>query len=396
MTSKKKLLLVSISYLVSENRKRLEDLAGFFEVTCVTSNPKGKEVFNRPAESFNQETEVKTECKLIYAKERPAKQKHTRFYYQGLKQVFREGDYDLILVENEPWGIYRWQTWRWKKKYCPKALFGEFSWENFERKGIKGIILRQIYRLAVATQDFVVCGSQATKQIWKKAGQVEENILVAPQIGVDLEHFFAVDSDQQKQLRLSQSLPEKEWIVGYCGRLVSEKGIEDLIEAMRLIHQKLPQAPICLALMGDGVLRSQLQKMANEVTWLKILPPRPHFEVDQFLKALDLFVLPSRMSQLWQEQFGHVLIESMACKILTLGANTGAIPEVISKAEFVFEPNSPRELADKIWHYYEQLEDREKAATWQYEYVKTHFSHQKVAEIYHQYWLVRFESLKQA
>ena len=55
----------------------------------------------------------------------------------------------------------------------------------------------------------------------------------------------------------------------------------------------------------------------------------PHTDIHRLHSAADIFVLPSIPTHLWQEQFGIVLIESMACGVPVVAARSGSIPEVI-------------------------------------------------------------------
>lgn len=47
---------------------------------------------------------------------------------------------------------------------------------------------------------------------------------------------------------------------------------------------------------------------------------------------MDLFVLPSRTTASWKEQFGRVLIEAMASSVAVIGSSSGEIPSVIGDA----------------------------------------------------------------
>ena len=55
-------------------------------------------------------------------------------------------------------------------------------------------------------------------------------------------------------------------------------------------------------------------------------------------------MLPSVSRSNWKEQFGRVLIEAMACDVITIGAQTGAIPEVIGDAGLTFTEGNVEEL----------------------------------------------------
>ncbi|MEK7773281.1 MAG: glycosyltransferase family 4 protein, partial [Deltaproteobacteria bacterium] len=62
----------------------------------------------------------------------------------------------------------------------------------------------------------------------------------------------------------------------------------------------------------------------------------------------DVVVLPSYPAMTWQEQFGMVLVEAMACAKCVIGSATGSIPEVIGDAGMTFTPGNFFEFAERI------------------------------------------------
>jgi glycosyltransferase involved in cell wall biosynthesis len=62
----------------------------------------------------------------------------------------------------------------------------------------------------------------------------------------------------------------------------------------------------------------------------------------------DIFVLPSRPALKVAEQFGYVLVESMASQKPVLTTSVGSIPTVVSDAAIVIPPNDSAALAREI------------------------------------------------
>ena len=58
----------------------------------------------------------------------------------------------------------------------------------------------------------------------------------------------------------------------------------------------------------------------------------------------DLVVLPS----IYEEQYGRVIQESVACGSLVIGSRVGAIPEIIKDNDLLFENSNSSELSYKI------------------------------------------------
>ncbi|GEP44587.1 glycosyltransferase [Brevifollis gellanilyticus] len=328
-----RLLIISHTYAATENRKKIQALAAHFDVVCVTSALESHLILGRAASDFDDDGDAATRTYELVRCQRNTPNE-TRFYYRGLSKVMQSGRLDVILVENEPWSVVCLQARLLKSLHQPHALFGVFTWENVERTGLKGWILDKVYRFAAATTDFFIAGSQRTAAILTSRGMPLEKILVAGQLGVDLASHSPAHGDEREALRGGQGLPEKAFVVGYCGRWVEAKGLHELVSAcdgMKAVH---------LALLGAGPLHPWLEEQARTRPWMHLLGARPHAEVPDFLRCLDVFVLASKPyhkdGENWEEQFGHVLIEAMACQVATVGSSSGAIPEVVGEPEVVF------------------------------------------------------------
>jgi glycosyltransferase involved in cell wall biosynthesis len=339
------LLLISHACAALENRKKLQALAAHFDLVCVTSTIEQRIVLGRPSSDFDNDSDEPARNYQLIRLPRRGKT-DTTFRYGGLAAVMRSRRFDVVLVENEPWAVVCWQARLWKALLQRDALFGEFTWENVERPGWKGFILAAIYRAMTVTTDFIIAGNQAAARLVQKRGARKENVLVAPQFGVDLDNHQPASLSERDELRKTQGLSTDTFIVGYCGRLTEEKGVRDLLQAcdeLQTVH---------LAILGSGKLETWLKEQQQTRPWLHLLPPRPHFEIPAFLRCLDVFVLASKpvrtMELSWEEQFGHVLIEAMACGVTTLGSSSGAIPEVIGHDEAIFPHGDAKALAERI------------------------------------------------
>jgi glycosyltransferase involved in cell wall biosynthesis len=342
---KPSLLLISHACAALENRKKLQALAAHFELVCVTSTIEQRIILGRPSSDFDNESdEPSRQYKLIRLPRRG--NSDTTCSYAGLADVMRSRRFDVILVENEPWAVICWQSRLWKALLQRDALFGEFTWENVERPSWKGVVLAAIYHAMTMTTDFIIAGNQAAARLVQKRGARQEHVHVAPQFGVDLTNHQPASPLERKQLRESQNLPMDAFIVGYCGRLTEEKGLRELLQACDELQN------VHLAILGSGKLEPWLKEQRQSRPWLHLLPPRPHFEIPAFLRCLDVFVLASKpvrtMEVCWEEQFGHVLIEAMACGVITLGSSSGAIPGVIGNDNAIFPHGDAKTLADRI------------------------------------------------
>ena len=130
------------------------------------------------------------------------------------------------------------------------------------------------------------------------------------------------------------SVEEDDFIVGFAGRIVAEKGWRDIAAAV----VGLPES-FKLVLAGSDHDSVALEKMLNDprlrgrVAYVGLLE---RDELWRFYAALNCLVLPSRTTPSWKEQFGGVLADAMAVGLPVVGSSSGAIPEVIGSAGLVF------------------------------------------------------------
>jgi glycosyltransferase involved in cell wall biosynthesis len=117
-----------------------------------------------------------------------------------------------------------------------------------------------------------------------------------------------------------------------------------------------------------------------------MLSSRPHFEIPVFMQSLDLFILPSKPirepGNVWEEQFGRVLIEAMACGVPAIGSDSGAIPEVVGESMGIFRHGSADSIYDKLSALLQAPEALAAMVSRQQEPVRQLYSHQAVARIY--------------
>ena len=137
-----------------------------------------------------------------------------------------------------------------------------------------------------------------------------------------------------------------EHIVGFVGRFVPEKGLAWLLAAMR----RLPPQVHCL-LIGNGPLRgeielwSELPSLAGRIHLRDTMAPE---ELVQYLNCMDALAIPSLTTVHWKEQFGRVIAEAMACGVPVVGADSGAIPEVVDSAGLIVPEGDVSTLAETL------------------------------------------------
>jgi glycosyltransferase involved in cell wall biosynthesis len=268
-------------------------------------------------------------------------------YYPGLGRVVREIQPDIVHIDEEPYNLATFQaTWAARRIGARTVIF---TWQNLQRRYPPPFGWMESYVLAHTHT--LLSGNAEGVDVWRAKGY-QGPIELIPQFGVDPAIYSRIlrpsrPSKPSVVLRRSSRRPsQNQMVIGYIGRLVPEKGIDVLLEAVAQL-----QGPWELRILGSGPERDRLEKMAQ---WLGILPrisfdlPIPSTQLPYYYSGLDVLVLPSRTRPNWKEQFGRVLIEAMACQVVVIGARCGAIPEVIGEAGLTFAEGDPADLRAQL------------------------------------------------
>lgn len=146
-----------------------------------------------------------------------------------------------------------------------------------------------------------------------------------------LVHYIGVDTKL-----FSPSQGERESTVLFVGRLADRKGAEFLIRAMVEVQKENPAAE--LVLIGDGVLRADLEKLASSsLRRYRFLGVQPHHVVREWLDRASVFCAPSIRGRSGEEEaFGMVFAEAQAMEKPVVSFATGGIPEAVLHGETGF------------------------------------------------------------
>ena len=135
--------------------------------------------------------------------------------------------------------------------------------------------------------------------------------------GVDTAKFAPTTPAEKQQARAALSLPEAP-VALYSGRLASEKQVDVLLSVWPAVRAAHPEAT--LLVLGDGSEAARLRRLAS---------PGVRFigrvdDVTPFLRAADLFVLPSAT-----EGLSNALLEAMAAGLPPIATAVGGAPDLI-------------------------------------------------------------------
>lgn len=240
-------------------------------------------------------------------------------FYPTIGRLLDEVRPDLFHIDEEAYNLATFHAARAAVRRGIPFLF--FTWQNILRRYPPPFrwMEQWVYRHAA----HAIAGNHAASGVLREKGYRGPRTVI-PQFGVELALFPF----------LPPARPAGEpLVIGYAGRLVEEKGLHVLLEALGGL-----EGAWRAELRGSGPAQAALEARARQrglAERVRVLPPLPSTEMGQFYRAVDLFVLPSLTRPNWKEQFGRVLIEAMASGCVVVGSDSGEIPGVIGEAGVV-------------------------------------------------------------
>lgn len=266
----------------------------------------------------------------------------TLYFYPGVRTVFETFQPNIVHIDEEPWSVAAWQCAMYGARHGAKILF--HTKENIDKyyPFPFSAIERRVYALAA-------CGVALTTEVSSvlHARGFTKPIFVIPH-AVDIEQFAPREVDG-----LRRELGLDGIVVGYVGRLAPEKGVRDLLDALRCLASDAAATGVSALFIGNGPLEAEV-KAANETGTLRgrvrRLPAAPHAEVQQYYNCIDILVVPSRTTRRWKEQFGRVVIEGLASGCAVIGSDSGEIPRLLESTGggLIFPEGDSRAMAEAI------------------------------------------------
>lgn len=218
-------------------------------------------------------------------------------------------------------------------------------------KGIKRQILLFAERLTALLANKIVCVSPSVykKSLSDKLNQEKKQIVLGKGTcgGVDSLQKFNPDKInllKRNELRESLGIAPDDIVVGYCGRLVKDKGIAELVDAYEMLNLEKPAK---LLLIGGFEKRDSLSDdMVNKIKNNRniIVTGVVYHEIEYYYSLMNVFVLPS-----FREGFGMSVLEASSMRIPVLTTRvTGCVDSIIEGETGFFVSNTAESIRQGI------------------------------------------------
>jgi glycosyltransferase involved in cell wall biosynthesis len=177
------------------------------------------------------------------------------------------------------------------------------------------------------------------------------------EMNVAVSDWVAMRQPFKRQIRIHNPFPiyrfaenagsSDEFQFMYLGRLVSEKGVETLINAFGLVKQAHSNEGLRLLIIGDGNWREVLEAAAartnagNDIIFVGRKTGR---ELVELVQRCEIAVVPSE----WEEPMGGVALELMAAGKLLIASRDGGLAECVGDAALLFDNGDEVMLAERM------------------------------------------------
>ncbi|WP_246156032.1 glycosyltransferase family 4 protein [Thiohalocapsa marina] len=216
--------------------------------------------------------------------------------------------------------------------------------------GLKGRFMEWFKRAPLHDADAVTVNSSVTEQA---VNRVAPGVRLLERIPMGV----SISPLDERQIALAAQLRERYRsstgpLLLFTGRIVGEKGVEDLLLATNLLRRSLPN--VRTLIVGDGPDRPALEQLAQSLGDADIINfsgwVAPH-DIPAYLRAADIFIGPSRTAaDGWIEAQGLAILEAMAARTPVIASRSGGIIDTVQHEEtgILVDERAPEQIAAAI------------------------------------------------
>ena len=256
-----------------------------------------------------------------------------------------------IVVGHTPKGGLLSMVAAWLMR-VPKRVYFRHGLVYQTSSGLKRFILMSVDRLASLLATKIVCVSPSVleQSIKDKLSPAHKQIVLGKGTcsGVDTQGKFNpqnINPEKMSLLKQKWGIDDSDWIVGYTGRLVRDKGIMELVDAFDLVKANNPRLKLLLVGMfeeRDALPQEVQNRIKNDpqIVWTDF----QNEDMEYFYAMMNVYVLMS-----YREGFptGTLEAQSMGVPVITTRV-TGCCDSIVQGETGAFVSREPEELGKVI------------------------------------------------
>jgi len=214
----------------------------------------------------------------------------------------------------------------------------------------------------------VITVSEFIKNYWLQTSNRPADEVIVVKNGINIPRFGQVVTDEErKKIRESIGCSEQDFLILYCGRIVPQKGIKELIKGVLLIEDYDVKLVIIGSPKFGNATRSAYQNEVKSIVdrnneRIRFTGFIHNSEVYKFYKIADLAVVPST----YEDPAPLVPIECMAVGLPLIVTNTGGAWEYVTEdnsIKVIKENDLPKQISEAIMLLKNDKEKRKTMST---------------------------------
>lgn len=206
------------------------------------------------------------------------------------------------------------------------------------------VVLKSIKRFLLNDASAYFANGTVSK-LYLKEFKIPENKIFNQYMTVDTNYFLEKEAEGIKnrdKLRQAYGISNDSVVILYVGRLVSHKGVDDLISAIKYLNKE--NYDVSLLIVGDGLIKKKLEQKAKKLRNVFFTGHIQPWELYNYYYASDIFILPTK-----DDPWGLVVNEAMTCGLPTITTNAaGCSLDLINGNGYVIKIGEKEELMHAI------------------------------------------------
>ena len=304
------------------------------------------EVLNRMAE-VREDLGEYARIHLLHLKRSPLAVSNIRGYRE-IKQIIRNGHYDLIWTNEPVMGVATRLAARKARKQGTKVMYMVHGFHFYKGAPLLNwLIFYPIEKhLANKYTDLIITIAQEDYELTKRKFKPAVEHIYG--VGVDPKRYKPATPEEQQLMRSKEGLSPKDFVVSCTKELMFDNNQKTIISAVNMVRDRIPNIKLLLA--GNGPDEEKLKKQIESLQLNEAVTMLGYrTDLEKVIPAVDVVVSCS-----YREGMPLNIIEAMLCERPIIASHNRGHDELIDdgKTGFLINALDANLLAEKLLYLY--------------------------------------------
>jgi glycosyltransferase involved in cell wall biosynthesis len=205
-----------------------------------------------------------------------------------------------------------------------------------------------LFQRLQGSADRIICVSEAIRDHYEGTNDARFAVV---HVGSSLHRGLEqVSAEAVRRERERWGFEANDIVVGFMGRLVNDKGPQDVLSAVKQLHGEFPRLKAMIVGTGgnqEGDIEAELRRRVERED-LGSVVKLTGYQSDEplYYKMMDIYILPTRTA----EPYATSVVQAMMARLPVIATATGGTPELVRHREngLLVPPENPGRLAEAV------------------------------------------------